>query len=124
MELTLKQQRFADEYLLDLNATQAAIRAGYSVKTAEWIGPQLLTKTHVWEAVKKAMAARAERLGRTVDQVLKDIYDVATAARANGDLRTALKGYELEGRHLGMFEDRLKVSGGVEIRIVSEFPDG
>lgn len=42
--LTARQQRFVDEYLCDLNATQAAIRSGYSKKTAEWIGPQLLTK--------------------------------------------------------------------------------
>ncbi|MBK8117622.1 MAG: terminase small subunit [Candidatus Accumulibacter sp.] len=43
-EMTPKQAAFVDEYLIDLNATQAAIRAGYSAKTAEWIGPQLLGK--------------------------------------------------------------------------------
>ncbi len=43
-KLTAKQARFVDEYLIDLNATQAAIRAGFSVRTAEWIGPQVLGK--------------------------------------------------------------------------------
>ncbi len=57
-KLTPKQARFVDEYLIDLNAKQAAIRAGYSPKTAEWTGPQLLGKTHVSEAIK---ARRDER---------------------------------------------------------------
>lgn len=48
--LTPKQRRFVDEYMIDLNATAAAKRAGYSARTAEWQGPQLLGKTHVAEA--------------------------------------------------------------------------
>lgn len=53
-DLTDKQQRFVDEYLIDLNATQAAIRAGYSEKTADSIGLQLLRKTQVAEAIEEA----------------------------------------------------------------------
>ena len=49
-----KQQRFVDEYLIDLNATQAAIRAGYSEKTAEQQGYQLLQKTSVLKAIEEA----------------------------------------------------------------------
>jgi phage terminase small subunit len=123
MKLTLKQRLFADEYLIDLNATQAAIRAGYSKKTARQISERLLTKVDIQKAIAQRMKARSERLERTADDVLRDIYDVSKKALAEGDLRTALKAYELDGRHLGLFEDRLKVSGGVEIRIISEFDE-
>lgn len=53
MKLTSKQQRFCDEYLVDLNATQAAIRAGYSKKTAKQIAQQNLTKLDIQEYIKK-----------------------------------------------------------------------
>ena len=77
--LTPKQARFVDEYLIDLNATQAAIRAGYSAKTAEWIGPQLLGKTHVQERINSAQRERSARTGITADRVLKEIARVAFA---------------------------------------------
>ena len=75
--LTAKQQVFVQEYLVDLNATQAAIRAGYSKRTAEWIGPQLLGKTHVAEAVQGAMAKREDRTEITQDRVLKEYAKLA-----------------------------------------------
>ena len=59
--LTDKQQRFVAEYLIDLNATQAAIRAGYSAKNADKIGSQLLGKTRVAEAIQAEKTARSER---------------------------------------------------------------
>lgn len=77
--LTPKQARFVEEYLVDLNATQAAIRAGYSAKTAEWIGPQLLGKTHVQERINSAQRERSARTGITADRVLKEIARVAFA---------------------------------------------
>ena len=58
-KLTLKQQTFVDEYLVDLNATQAAIRAGYSVKDADKIGTKLLRNTRIEAAIDKAMAERS-----------------------------------------------------------------
>ena len=61
VRLTDRQQRFVAEYLIDLNATQAAIRAGYSKKTADRIGPELLGKTCVSEAIQAAKAARSKR---------------------------------------------------------------
>jgi phage terminase small subunit len=75
--LTAKQQMFVKEYLIDLNATQAAIRAGYSAKTAEWIGPQLLGKSHVSEAVQAEMAKREKRTEITQDRVLNEIGKIA-----------------------------------------------
>lgn len=77
MKLTDKQKRFVDEYLVDLNATQAAIRAGYSAKTAEWIGPQLLGKTHVSEVIRDRQQARADRTEITQDRVLKELARIA-----------------------------------------------
>ena len=129
MKLTQKQQIFVVEYLVDLNATQAAVRAGYSKKTAEWIGPQLLGKTHVSAAIKKAMDAREKRTLITADYVLKVIFETVERCRqaepvkdqrgeqvkvptANGemlpayvfDAKNVLKGCELLGKHLGIFE--------------------
>lgn len=75
--LTPKQERFVEEYLVDLNATQAAIRAGYSAKTAEWIGPQLLGKTHVAEAVGAGRAALSKRTEITQDRVLQEYARLA-----------------------------------------------
>ena len=76
-KLTAKQNQFVAEYLIDLNATQAAIRAGYSKKTAEWQGPQLLGKTHVAEAVALAVQARSGRTNITADRVLLEIARLA-----------------------------------------------
>lgn len=122
--LTPKQERFVAEYLIDLNATQAAIRAGYSVKTADRIGPELLGKTCVAAAIEKARLKLSIRAERTVLDVLKDIREVTREARDVNDHRAALKGLEMEGRHLGMFTDRLEHSGGVELVVVlPEVPD-
>lgn len=72
-----KQQRFVDEYLVDLNATQAAIRAGYSANRASEIGYQLLHKTTVAAAVARAQAERSRRTGITADRVLRELARVA-----------------------------------------------
>lgn len=76
-KLTAKQQRFVDEYLIDLNATQAAIRAGYSTDTAMEQGYQLLQKTSVSNAVSQAMAHRSRRTGITQDRVLRELAKIA-----------------------------------------------
>jgi len=76
-KLTPKQQRFIEEYLIDLNATQAAIRAGYSPKTAHEQGAQLLAKISIREAIDKAIAERSRRTGITQDRVLRELAKVA-----------------------------------------------
>ena len=76
-KLTPKQQTFVDEYLVDLNATQAAIRAGYSVKNAGKIGSELLQKTRIKHAIGKAMAERSRRTGINQDRVLRELAKVA-----------------------------------------------
>jgi phage terminase small subunit len=78
MPISPKQQRFADEYLVDLNATQAAIRAGYSEKTAAQQGHQLLQKTSVRDAIEAGRAQRAERTAVTADRVIAELAAIAT----------------------------------------------
>ena len=74
-KMTAKQERFVAEYLIDLNATQAAIRAGYAEKGAAVEGSRLLAKPKIADAVAAAQAARAERTEITQDYVLTSIRD-------------------------------------------------
>lgn len=76
-KLTKKQQLFIDEYLIDLNATQAAIRAGYSVDSARDIGCENLTKPNIQEAIAKAMAERSKRTGVNQDRVILELAKIA-----------------------------------------------
>ncbi|MDD3020935.1 MAG: terminase small subunit [Alphaproteobacteria bacterium] len=75
--LTPKQKQFVSEYLIDLNATQAAIRAGYSKKTADVQGVRMLGNVKVQEALNKAMNKREQRTEITQDRVLKELAKIA-----------------------------------------------
>ncbi|MDO9957362.1 terminase small subunit, partial [Glaesserella parasuis] len=75
-KLTDKQQRFVEEYLIDLNATQAAIRAGYSADTARQIGAENLSKLVIQEAIQEAQNKRAARVNVTQDDVLRGLLEV------------------------------------------------
>ncbi|MFT8276112.1 terminase small subunit [Kerstersia gyiorum] len=79
MALTEKQRRFVEEYLVDLNATQAAIRAGYSKKTARQIGEENLSKPDIAKAVQEAQARRSERTEITQDMVLRELAKIGFA---------------------------------------------
>lgn len=72
-DLTPKQERFVAEYLVDLNATQAALRSGYSPRTAHKIGSENLHKPAVIEAIAAAQASRAERAELTADMVVSEL---------------------------------------------------
>lgn len=71
--LNAKQQRFCEEYLIDLNATQAAVRAGYSKKTAKEIGCENLTKPNIQEYVQRLIKERKDRTEVTADQVVREL---------------------------------------------------
>jgi len=91
-KLTNKQKLFVKEYLIDLNATQAAIRAGYSEATASDIGRELLRKTTVAEAIQKAMEKRTERTKINADYVLNrlveiDQLDIIDIVQGDGKLK-------------------------------------
>ena len=79
MKLTAKQQRFVDEYLIDLNATQAAIRAGYSEKTARQIGEQNLSKLYIQTAIRERQSAIQAELHIEQRDVLTRLHQIATA---------------------------------------------
>lgn len=76
-KLTAKQKKFVEEYLIDLNATQAAIRAGYSPDTAKEIGCENLTKPNIKTEIDKAMAERSRRTGISQDRVLRELAKIA-----------------------------------------------
>lgn len=76
-ELTAKQEAFCEEYLIDLNATQAAIRAGYSERSAAEIGYENLTKPQILERVAQLKAERSERTTITADKVLRELAIIA-----------------------------------------------
>ncbi|OBX06194.1 terminase small subunit [Gallibacterium genomosp. 3] len=134
--LTDKQQRFIEEYLIDLNATQAAIRAGYSEKTARQIGNRMLTNVDIQEAIALAQNNRSQRTEITQDKVLTDLQEylaictgkkplTITTVIKNAQEGTtqavdnqcfvfeptgANKAFELLGKHLGMFKDHIDVN--------------
>ncbi|AXN29566.1 terminase small subunit [Pseudomonas aeruginosa] len=76
MALTRKQRLFVDEYLIDLNATQAAIRAGYSTRRATEIGYQLLQRPEVAQAIQAAMAERSKRTEVEADYVIRRLREI------------------------------------------------
>lgn len=76
-KLTAKQKKFVEEYLIDLNATQAAIRAGYSPDTAKEIGCENLTKPNIKAEIDKAIAERSRRTGINQDRVLRELAKIA-----------------------------------------------
>ena len=149
--MTKKQKRFIEEYLIDLNATQAAIRAGYSPDTAKAIGCENLTKPDIRAHIDRAMAERSKRTGVNADRVVQELAKIAfvnatevidpktatvredalpedTAAIQSVKVKTfgedglereikmadKLKALEMLGRHLGMFKDKLELSGGLD----------
>lgn len=92
MKLTPRQQRFVGEYLIDLNATQAAIRAGYSAKTAEQQGSRLLGNVGVSAAIAKGqarLAAKQEITAAATTRRLMDIADKAERAGGSAGLNVA-----------------------------------
>ena len=107
--LTPKQEAFVAEYLVDLSATQAAIRAGYSAKRADAIGYENLRKPEIAEAIEQAKAARAERVEVTADYVLRNLTEVVERCLQRAPVMT-MRGREVvqvtddEGRHVWKFD--------------------
>ncbi len=105
LKLTPKQARFVEEYGVDLNATQAAIRAGYSKSSAKVIASQNLTKLNIQAAIAEAQAARAKRTKVTGDAVVTELALIGFATLGDDDVTTGDKRLALVdlGRHLGLF---------------------
>lgn len=123
MALTPKQERFVQEYLVDLNATQAAIRAGYSAKTASRIGPELLVKTCISEAIQKAMKKREKRTEVTQDYVITKLREIVEKDASDGpdsELKYAnkIRALELLGKHTGAFDGGAKEVQNEPVKVV------
>jgi hypothetical protein len=105
-QLTPKQRRFVDEYLVDLNATQAAIRAGYSARTANEQGARLLANASVAAAAQSAQLARSQRLRISQDDVLRGLHREATWMGDGSSHSARVAAWGLIAKHLGMLDRR------------------
>lgn len=139
--MTKKQKRFADEYLIDCNATQAAIRAGYSAKTARSIGQENLTKPDIKTYIDEQLAkihneniADATEVMQYLTSVLRGQSEseiVVVEGTGDGcsdarrmtkapDERERLKAAELLGKRFGMFTDKVNLEGVIPVIISGE----
>jgi phage terminase small subunit len=109
--LTAKQERFVAEYLVDGNATRASTAAGYSVRTAQKIGSELLTKPVVKAAIAKALKAQERRTLVTADANLRAIERLAQRAEGDGEWSAAIRARELIGKHYRSFTDKVELTG-------------
>lgn len=135
-KLTAKQQRFCDEYLIDLNATQAAIRAGYSKKTARQTATENLSKPYIKDYIDKRLAEKESELIAKQDEVLKYLTSVmrgesvsevvivegvgegcssARKVEKAPDEKEKLKAAELLGKTYGIFTDKAQVELAVPV---------
>ena len=133
-KLTAKQQRFCDEYLIDLNGAQAAIRAGYSKKTAKDIAAQNLAKLNVKAYIEKRMAEKEKELIADQDEVLRYLTSVMRGGSSAHvlardevgadrvvekppDEKERLKAAELLGKRYSLFTDKVDVGGAIPVVI-------
>ena len=136
--MTTKQKRFCQEYLIDLHATQAAIRAGYSEKSAYSVGQRILKNVEV----KKYIVEQMERLknekissaqevleyltsvmrGEQKEQVPLMYYDKQILEEKSASIKDRLKAAELLGKRYALFTEKLEVEGATAVQIVDNIP--
>lgn len=144
VKFTERQQRFIDEYLVDLNATQAAIRAGYSERTASAQASRLLTNVNIRARIEELKKTRADRLNLDAYWVLKRLMDISDRAMQaeplmewdhseqqlvpsgeyQFDSSGANRATELIGKHLGMFKETVKHEGAVNVTFIDDIGGG
>ena len=144
-KMTAKQQRFCDEYLIDLNATQAAIRAGYSEKAARQIAAENMAKPYIKKYIEERMAEKTESLIADQDEVMRyltsvlrgeslseivvveSVGDFLTEARRMKkapDEKERLKAAELLGRAHMIFTDKVQQEVDMDLNITVDYGDG
>jgi phage terminase small subunit len=137
-KLTAKQKRFCDEYLIDLNATQAAIRAGYSNKYANTNASKLLQITTIKEYIDARMAEKESELIADQDEVLRYLTSVLRGESQSTELvvegtgegcseartilkepseKDRLKAAELLGKRYGLYTDKIELDADTELNI-------
>lgn len=123
MALTPKQQRFVDEYLIDLNATQAAERAGYKEPNKQ--GPRLLVNVGVQTAIAAATAARRARTKLSQDEVIDGLRHEANYRGKGATHAARVKAWEVLAKHLGLLTEKHEHGGanGGPIVIVHRIDD-
>ena len=109
--LSDRQKVFCEEYLVDLNATQAVIRTGYKTKYPNRIAFQLMENPAIRIAIDGLRAERTKNSDVTKDFVLRGIQKAIRLAEESNNLNALLRGHELLARHLGMFVERTEISG-------------
>ena len=109
--LTPKQQRFVEEYLIDLNATQSAIRAGYSEKTAKEIGSENLTKPNIAKAIQEAQESLSNKTQLTVDIVVQGLLKEAQDYAEGSTQSARVSAWAHLGKYLKMFTDKVEHTG-------------
>lgn len=140
-KITAKQQRFCDEYLIDLNATQAAIRAGYSSKYANTNASKLLQITTVKEFIKKRMDEKEKNLIADQDEVLRYLTSVLRGESQSTEIvvegkgegrseartmqkepseKDRLKAAELLGKRYGIYTENVDVNGTIPVVIAGD----
>ena len=143
-KLTAKQQRFCDEYLIDLNATQAAIRAGYSKKTANRIGTENLSKLVIREYIENRRAEKEAALIANQDEVLKYLTSVLRGQSKSTEIvieglgdgstkarkmekepseKDKLKAAELLGKRYGLYTEKVEEKVDMELNVTIDYGD-
>lgn len=110
-KLTVRQRRFAEEYLIDFNASAAVKRAGYTTKYPNKWGSELMDHPGVKAAIDQITLERASKSVIKPDYVIGKITKTIERAEAEGNHAAVLRGCELIARHLGMFIERTEISG-------------
>lgn len=132
VKLTGKQEAFCLEYLVDFNATQAAIRAGYGENTAHQVGYENLNKHEIASKIEALKAERNKRVQISVDDVLRDLIKIKDISLQNFckkdevgntvndalDKASAIKVSELLGKHLAMWTDKMDLNLNAKVNIV------
>lgn len=143
-KLTAKQQRFCDEYLIDLNATQAAIRAGYSKKTANRIASENLLKPDIKAYIEARMAEKESELIANQDEVLRYLTSVLRGKSQSTEIvvegigegcseartimkepseKDRLKAAELLGKRYGLYTDKIEADVDMELNVSIDYGD-
>ena len=144
-KMTAKQRRFCEGYLIDLNATQAAIRAGYSKKNAQNIASENLAKPIIRKYIDAKMAKKDSELIAKQDEVLRYLTSVLRGESVGTEIvvegtgdgcseartmqkepseKDRLKAAELLGKRYGLFTDKVDINADAELTITVDYGDG